>query len=363
VKIDRVAPRLLSSATPMRCFFFAALARGASLLLVATLLLFGAGCAFPDAYQVRMNLSGAQPPASVAWEQSAFVGFGGIQLYTQSWRPKARPRAAVILVHGLKDHSDRYAATALKLVEEGYAVHAFDLRGHGRSAGARVYVDDVGDYVADLAIFVERVRAREPNRPLFLFGHSMGGEIATLFTIAKNPDLRGLVLSGASLKPGKSVSGTLIATTKVLATVWPELPVLDLDLEQFSRDPAVVEEGKKDPLIFQDSAPARTAAAVLRGIERIQDSMAEVGAPLLILHGGADKVTDPAGSRQLKVRARSSDKTLIIYEGLYHDLLHEPEKAKVLGDIVTWLNERAPVAPVAPTAPVAPLPLVVPAAN
>ena len=339
--IDRVVPPLLSSAVPMRCSLFAVVARRASLLLLATLLLFGVGCAFPDAYQVRMNLSVAPPRADVAWSQSAFVGFGGIQLYEQSWRPKTRARAAVIIVHGLKDHSDRYAAAATRLVEEGYAVHAFDLRGHGRSAGPRVDVDDFGDYVADLAIFVDRVRAREPNRPIFLFGHSMGGEIATLYTIAKKPDLRGLVLSGAALKPGQSLSRSRIATTKVLAVLWPELPVLDFDLEQFSRDPAVVAEGKKDPLVFQDSGPARTAAALLRGLERVQNSMDEVSAPLLILHGGADKVTDPAGSRQLNERARSSDKTLIVYEGLYHDLLHEPEKARVLGDVVKWLNARA----------------------
>ncbi len=347
--IDRAVPRLLFSTVPMRRSFFAVLARGGSLLLLATLLLVGVGCAFPDAYQVRMNLSGAQPPAGVAWLQSGFVGFGGIQLYEQSWRPKARAKAAVILVHGLKDHSDRYAATAVRLVQEGYAVHAFDLRGHGRSSGPRVDVNDFGDYVADLAIFVERVQAREPNKPIFLFGHSMGGEIATLYTIAKTPELRGLVLSGAALKPAQSVSRSRIATTKVLSVVWPELPVLDLDLEQFSRDPAVVAEGKKDPLVFQDSGPARTAAALLRGLERIQNSMAEVSTPLLILHGGADKVTDPAGSRQMKERARSSDKTLIIYEGLYHDLLHEPEKARVLGDVVKWLNARAAPLSAAPT--------------
>ena len=354
--IDRVGPRLVSCAVPMRRPSFAALARGATLLLVAALLLVGVGCAFPDAYQVRMNLSGAEPPANVAWLQSAFVGFGGIQLYEQSWRPKVRARGAVIIVHGLKDHSDRYAAVALKLVEQGYAVHAFDLRGHGRSSGPRVYVDDIGDYVADLAIFVERVRAREPNRPLFLLGHSMGGEIATLYTIAKKPALRGLVLSGAALKPGKSVSGSLIATTKTLAVVWPELPMLSLDPAQLSRDPAVVEESKKDPLVFQGSAPARTAAQLLKGFDRIQDSMAEVRVPLLILHGGADEVTDPAGSRQLNERAGSSDKTLIIYDGFYHDLLHEPapDRDKVLADIVRWLDARAPaVAAAVPAVPAA----------
>jgi alpha-beta hydrolase superfamily lysophospholipase len=318
-----------------------AFARGASLLLCAAMLLVGVGCAFPDVYQPRMNLGGQQQPDGVAWSQSVFPGFGGIELYEQSWRPKVRPKAAVIVVHGLKDHSDRYAATAVKLVAQGYAVHAFDLRGHGRSGGARVYVDSFSDYVADLAIFVERVRAREPNRPLFLFGHSMGGAIATLYTIDKHPDLRGLVLSGAALKPGQSVSGPLIATTKVLAVLWPELPVLDLDLDQFSRDPAVVADAKKDRLVYQESGPARTAAEVLRGIGRIQDSMAEVSPPLLILHGGADKVTDPEGSRQLKERARATDKTLIVYDGLYHDLLHEPEKDKVFGDILSWLDSRS----------------------
>ena len=316
------------------------LARSACLALSLAMLFAGVGCAFPDAYQPRMNFSAQPPSDTVAWSQSVFPGFGGVELYEQSWRPKTRPKAAVIIVHGLKDHSDRYAATAVKLVAQGYAVHAFDLRGHGRSAGPRVYVDSFSDYVADLAIFADRVRAREPNRPIFLFGHSMGGAIATLYTIDKKPDLRGLVLSGAALKPGQSVSAPLIATTKVLAVLWPELPVLDLDLDQFSRDPAVVADAKKDPLVYQASGPARTAAEVLRGIGRIQDSMDEVSPPLLILHGGADKVTDPAGSRELKERARSTDKTLIVYDGLYHDLLHEPEKDKVFGDMVSWLDAR-----------------------
>ncbi len=326
----------------MRSFITLAFARGASLLLGAALLLCGVGCAFPDAYQPRLNFSGQEQPAAVAWSQSVFAGFGGIQLYEQSWRPKSRPRGAVILVHGLKDHSDRYAATAVKLVEHGYAVHAFDLRGHGRSSGPRVYVDSFSDYVADLAIFADRVRAREPNRPIFLFGHSMGGAIATLYVIGKQPDLGGLVLSGAALKPGESVSGPLIATTRVLAVIWPELPVLDLDLAQFSRDPAVVAETRKDPLIYQGSGPAKTASEILAGIRRIQDSMGEVSAPLLILHGGADKITDPEGSRQMKERARSGDKTLIVYAGLYHDLLHEPERDKVFGDLVSWLDARCP---------------------
>lgn len=324
----------------MRPSLSSAFARAASLLLVATLLLLGAGCAAPNVYQVKMNLDAAPMPAGVVWAQSPFPGFGGIQLYEQSWRPKGPAKAALILVHGLKDHSDRYAAAAEQLATRGYAVHAFDLRGHGRSSGPRVHVDSFSDYVADLALFAERVRAREPSVPLFLFGHSMGGAIATLYAIDKRPALRGLVLSAAALKPGESVSAPLIATTKFLAVVLPDLPVLELDPAQFSRDPAVVTENKTDPLVVQRSAPAHTAAELLRGIERIQDSMAEVSVPLLILHGSGDKVTNPEGSKQLKERARSADKTLIVYDGLYHDLLHEPEKERVLGDLVKWLDAR-----------------------
>jgi acylglycerol lipase len=278
----------------------------------------------------------------VAHEESSFEGEGGLKLFSQSWRPVGEePRAVLIVMHGLRDHSSRYGELAEHLVGQGFAVYAFDLRGHGRSEGVRVYIDSFDEYLSDLGIFLEQVKKHEPGKPVFLFGHSMGGAIVTLFTIEKKPDIQGMVLSAPALKPGSDVSGALIATTKVVGGILPNLKVLELDPKQFSRDPAVVKENETDPLIYQKGGPARTASRLLSALNTISERMEEVSTPVLVMHGTADKVTDPEGSKALVKRASSTDKTLKLYDGLYHDLLHEPEKAQVTADVVQWLVAHA----------------------
>ena len=278
----------------------------------------------------------------VAHEESTFEGTGGVQLFSQSWRPVGEePRAVLIVVHGLRDHSSRYGELAEHMVGQGFAVHAFDLRGHGRSEGVRVHIDSFEEYLLDLGTFLERVRQREPGKPVFLLGHSMGGAIVTLFTLEKKPDIQGMVLSAPALKPGADVSKALVATTKVVGGILPNLKVLELDPKQFSRDPEVVKENQTDPLIFQEGGPARTASRLLSALNTISERMEEVTTPMLVMHGTADTVTDPEGSKALVQRAQSTDKTLKLYDGLFHDLLHEPEKAQVTADVVQWLVERA----------------------
>jgi len=275
----------------------------------------------------------------VSHEQATLEGTGGTRLFTQSWRPaQGEPHAVLIVVHGLRDHSSRYAELAEHLVGQGFAVHSFDLRGHAHSEGVRVYVNSFDEYLSDLGLFLEHVRQREPGRPVFLFGHSMGGAIVTLFTLERKPDIQGLVLSAPALKPGKNVSGALIATTRTLGGAFPNLKVLELDPKQFSRDPAVVRENETDPLVFQQPGPARTASALLSALETLSARLEEVTVPVMLMHGTADTVTDPEGSKALATRARSTDKTLKLYEGLSHDLLHEPEKAQVIADVVQWLR-------------------------
>lgn len=310
------------------------------------------GCAAP-AY-VAGQRKALAVSSGVAHAEGRFAGSAGVDLFEQSWRPTEPPKAAVILVHGLKDHSDRYAAVAEKLTSHRYAVYAFDLRGHGDSAGDRVWVDSFDEYLADLDVFLQRVREREPGRPIFLFGHSMGGAIVTLYTLTRQPELGGLVLSGAALKPGSNVSGFLIGVTQVLGSVLPRLGVLELDDSQFSRDPAVVASMKADPLVYDGKGPARTAKELLKALVRIQEQWGGLRAPVLILHGAADTITNPEGSKELNLYARSTDKTLKLYDGLYHDLLHEPEKDQVVNDMLQWLDARAeqPSAPAAPSASV-----------
>jgi len=304
--------------------------------LAAALFVCATACGTPY-MPVRLPPELAQP-AGTKHAQGEFEGVGHTALFWQSWAPTAtRTRGVVVVMHGLKDHSSRYAAFAHELNAAGYAVYAFDLRGHGYSSGDRVRVLLFDDYVMDLDIFLHRVQAAE-TAPTFLLGHSMGGAIVALEAIDYHPDVRGIVLSGAALDPG--VSDFTIGVTKATAAVAPDFDVFNLDLNDFSRDPAVVAAARKDPLVYQGAVPAHMATELVAAIQRIQDGMRSIDEPLLILHGKADRVTPPAGSKMLYERASSKDKTLTLYGRMFHDLLHEPEHEQVTHDILAWMNAR-----------------------
>lgn len=283
-----------------------------------------------------------QAPETVTLEhgESSIPGVGGTALYHQWWRPCGRPRAAVVVVHGLKDHSTRYVAFAERLVAARFAVHAFDLRGHARSAGARAWVGSFDEYVGDLDAVVRRVIAKERDPLLFVFGHGLGGTIAALWAIQRPRACAGVVLSGASLQA--QASPPEARATRLLGTLAPRARIFQIDLRRTSRDRGTVEDALRDGLVQQSPAPARTARELLDAMERIDARAGQLTAPLLAMHGSADAVESPEGSRRIVQRAGSVDKQLYVYDGLAHDLLHEPERARVLRDVSAWLDERAP---------------------
>lgn len=257
------------------------------------------------------------------------------------WLPVGEARATVVLVHGLKDHSARYEYVGCRLAARGYATYAFDLRGHGESDGERFFVETFDEYVEDLVVFVDRVRGREEGRPLFLLGHSMGGAIASLFVLDRKPDLRGLVLSAPALEPNENVSPVLIRLSGLISRFFPKAPVTKVDVKSLSHLPAVVEAARKDPLSNERPAPARTGYEILRAMRRIRERAVEISSPLLVMHGTEDHLTNPRGSETLFKRASSVDKYLRLYEGLYHEILNEPEREQVLEDIVLWMDARS----------------------
>jgi alpha-beta hydrolase superfamily lysophospholipase len=303
--------------------------------VAVALLLVASACAAP-AYVAGKRVPPTVPD-DVAHRESYLNGKDGVMLLTQSWLPKSgEPKAVVVLVHGLKDYSDRYGDFAHALTQHGYAVYAYDQRGHGDSAGDRVWVGQFDDYLDDLGAFVERVRQEQPGKPFFLFGHSMGGAVVTLYTIRKQPDANGLVLSAAALKI--DANGLLRGSVHLFSTIAPSLAVFELKDEDFSRDKAVVDSMKHDPLIYDGSGPARTAGEVLNAIGEIRERSQELKVPVLAMHGTLDKVTPPSGDDDLVAKASSTDKTAKKYDGLVHDLLHEPEKDQVVADVVAWLD-------------------------
>ncbi len=263
-----------------------------------------------------------------------------VRLFNQYWKPQ-NPKAVLLIVHGLKDHSSRYASLGEQLASHGYAVYALDLRGHGKSEGERAFVGSFDDYLRHLDLFYDKVRRIEPRRPVFLFGHSMGGAIALVFTLSRNPEIRGLVLSAPALKVPGNISPLLVWFTKPLGGIAPRRSVFKLDNKLFTRDIEALAAMNNDPLIYNKPHPARTAAELLRAIERIQKTMTSLTLPTIVMHGTVDKITNPDGSRQLNEVASSTDKTLKLYEGHYHDLLHDLGNSDVADDLLQWLDRHS----------------------
>lgn len=269
----------------------------------------------------------------------------GLTLYTQHWTPEANAQATVLLVHGYGEHCGRYDHVAETFVRRGAAVYAYDQRGHGRSEGRRAYVDRYEHFLSDLAHFHEHVTTRRPDRPVFLFGHSMGGLFALLYVLNETPDLRGLILSAPAIEINPDLAPLLRRLARLLGRLAPTLPTVRSPQDAISRDPAVVEEAKNDPLNYNGRVLARTGAELLRAGEKAQSRLHELEVPVLVVHGSADPLATPAWSKRLVQRAATDDKTLELYEGLYHETFNEPEQDQVLEDLGTWLADRIPTDP------------------
>ena len=270
-----------------------------------------------------------------------FDSSDGRHICEQWWRPTSPPpRGVLAICHGFAEHGGRYAEFAQSLGSRGYVVEALDLRGHGRSAGARAHVRSFEEYLNDLDLFLKNVRASNAGLPIFLLGHSMGGGIAVLYVIARNPELSGVILSGPAI--GSELL-KLSRTSQMLLRVMAPLPRLrlrKLPATAVSRDPEVVRKYEEDPLVFRGGATVAHARAGVRALTRVARDMEQFTLPLLILHGAGDTLVPTAGSEELYQRAQSFDKRLKIYPGLYHEVLNEPERLAVIGDIAAWLDER-----------------------
>jgi alpha-beta hydrolase superfamily lysophospholipase len=274
-------------------------------------------------------------------EEGRFGGEGGLEIYWQAWLPEGEPRAVIVLAHGASEHGGRYAWTGEELNKRGYAVYAIDHRGHGRSAGDRAVIDRMHNAVEDLHTLVERAQGAYPGRPLVLLGHSMGGAVALAYTAEHEDALDALVLSGAlavleAASPVQRVAG------RVLSVVAPSLGVVAIDSSAVSRDPEVVADYDADPLNYHGKLPARTVAELSRSIDRFPDAVTHFRLPMLVMHGTADRLVPIAGSEMVVDRAGSEDKTFKRYDGLFHEILNEPERQQVLDDIADWLDARFP---------------------
>jgi alpha-beta hydrolase superfamily lysophospholipase len=274
-------------------------------------------------------------------QEGRFRGEGGLEIYWQAWLPEGEPRAVIVLAHGASEHGGRYAWTGEQLNARGYAVYAIDHRGHGKSSGGRAVIDRMRNAVEDLHTLVERAQNAHPGRPLVLLGHSMGGAVAIAYTSEHEDALDALILSGPlavleAASPVQRVAG------RVLSAVAPSLGVVGIDSTAVSRDPEVVKDYDDDPLNYHGKLPARTVAELSAAIDRFPDAVTGFRLPLLVMHGTADRLVPIAGGEMVAERAGSEDKTFKRCDGLFHEILNEPERQQVLDYMADWLDARFP---------------------
>ena len=263
----------------------------------------------------------------------------GLDLFTRRWTPDQGTAAAVALVHGVHEHSGRYAYVASALMRRGIAVWALDLRGHGRSPGPRGQVAaSFDEYVGDVERFLEHVEA--DGAPLFLMGHSMGGLVAAATVVDRGTaGLAGVVLSSPAL--AVEAPALLRRLAPLVARWLPDAPATRLDLSRLSRDPVVARAYREDPLTTKGGVRARLGWEILRTAERVRQRAEAFDVPLYLFHGTADRITSPDGTRWLAEHAATRDVTLRLYEGYYHETLNEPERDDVIRDLADWLLARA----------------------
>jgi acylglycerol lipase len=271
--------------------------------------------------------------------EGKFAGAKGLEIYWQAWREQAPVRAVVVISHGAGEHSGRYERPARQLAELGYPVYALDHRGHGRSEGRRALVDRLDNAAADLDLLIDLARREQPDVPLFLLGHSLGGTIALRYALRHQDKLDGLILSGPVAAIELPPAPVRLAA-KALSAALPWMPALGVDPAVVSRDPAEVEAYRSDPLVHHGKLPVRTVAEIAAATEAFPGQVASLTLPLLLVHGSEDRLAPVRGSRMVYERASSLDKTLEIYDGLFHEVLNElPEdRARVLADIIAWLH-------------------------
>lgn len=262
----------------------------------------------------------------------------GANSYYQFWLPESEPKAILLVVHGLAEHSGRYMNVVNYFVPLGYAVYGVDHVGHGKSDGARVYVERFRDFTKTLKRYIDMIRGWQPERPIFLVGHSMGGLISAAYLLEYQDEVSGAVFSGPSIKVPATLSQPIIFVGKIFSIIMPKTGLTQLGAEGISRDPAVVEAFVNDPLVYTGKITARLGAEILKTMRRVTEHATEIKLPIMIVQGSDDKFVDPDGAQLLYDSVGSVDKTIKIYDGFYHEVFNEPEHERVLDDVKTWLE-------------------------
>jgi alpha-beta hydrolase superfamily lysophospholipase len=264
----------------------------------------------------------------------------GATLFFRRWSPNQPPTAILAIVHGFGEHSELYNHLGQFFTDRGFAVVSLDLRGHGKSAGARGFVRHWNDYLEDVTHLVD-LAYRPGGAPLYLVGHSMGGLIAIEYALRHPERLGGLVVMGPALGE-VGVPRILVWLSRALSRIWPSFSLdTRINSAAMSRDPAAVARLEADPLVH-GRGTARLGTEFFEAIKRVRAGAATIAVPILMQHGDADTVAHPDGTRQFFSDITFADKQLMTYPGGFHNLFVDLNWKDVLDDIHLWITRHLP---------------------
>lgn len=263
----------------------------------------------------------------------------GTTLFWVSLAP-VEPTALVVILHGYGEHSGRYLHVVETLVQRGFAVLRYDMRGHGRSGGRRGFVDVFGDYLEDLERMLAIGRRSAPSRPLYLLAHSHGGLVALRRLVDRDDDIAGAILSAPYVAAFRPPPRAAVSAIHAVGRVLPRLRIpFGRRVERLTHDPAMQAETGRDPLRTPVATP-RWYAEMRATQELVQRRAAGLRLPLLVLLAGDDTVTASASVERAFEQIASDDVTVITYPGQRHELFNEVERDEVLADVVAWIEQR-----------------------
>ncbi|OAY26781.1 monoacylglycerol lipase [Manihot esculenta] len=278
------------------------------------------------------------------WGTYLFFGVRRNALFCRSWLPvTGELKGILIIIHGLNEHSGRYGQFAKQLTSCNFGVYAMDWIGHGGSDGLHGYVPSLDHVVADTGSFLEKIKSEHPGVPCFLFGHSTGGAVVLKAATCPRIEgmLEGIILTSPALrvKPAHPIVG---AVAPIFSLIVPRFQFKGANKRGIpvSRDPAALVAKYSDPLVYTGPIRVRTGHEILRISSYLMRNFKFVTVPFFVLHGTADKVTDPLASQDLYNEAASQFKDIKLYDGFLHDLLFEPEREEIGQDIISWMEKR-----------------------
>lgn len=272
-------------------------------------------------------------------DSKSFLSFDNTRLVYREWLAD-KPKGNIVVVHGAGEHSNRYTHVVDHFTAAGFNVFTWDARGHGESEGQRGFVERWFHFRNDIHYYFKAVRPSFSGQPVFLLGHSLGG-VMTLDYLLNHPeeDIRGYICSAPAI--GKvGISPILLGLSRIFTHIAPRLSLdTGLELDAVSRDPTWLESSRQDPLYHSKGTP-RLATEVIDTAAWIHEHASDFNYPLLMVHGTDDRVCEIDGSRQFFGNTQQADKTLKEYEGGYHELFNDIDKARVLQDVQSWIDTR-----------------------